>query len=65
MGRPDRLTGFEWLWAYFTHTAHPRAQAEVKPPDCTFLIALSIISFIFNRLDFDRTGGKGASAGLG
>jgi uncharacterized damage-inducible protein DinB len=37
------LTGFEWLWAYFTHTAHHRAQAEVylrvkgiKPPDYTF-----------------------------
>ena len=23
------LTGFEWLWAYFTHTAHHRGQAEV------------------------------------
>jgi uncharacterized damage-inducible protein DinB len=23
------LTGFEWLFAYFTHTAHHRAQAEV------------------------------------
>jgi uncharacterized damage-inducible protein DinB len=37
------LTGFEWLWAYFTHTAHHRAQAEVylrvkgiKPPDYAF-----------------------------
>jgi len=37
------LTGFEWLWAYFTHTAHHRAQAEVylrvkgiKPPDYEF-----------------------------
>lgn len=37
------LTGFEWLWAYFTHTAHHRAQAEVylrvkgiKPPDYMF-----------------------------
>ena len=37
------LTGFEWLWAYFTHTAHHRGQAEVylrvkgiKPPDYTF-----------------------------
>jgi uncharacterized damage-inducible protein DinB len=37
------MTGFEWLWAYFTHTAHHRAQAEVylrlkgiKPPDYEF-----------------------------
>jgi uncharacterized damage-inducible protein DinB len=37
------LTGFEWLWAYFTHTAHHRAQAEVylrvkgiQPPDYVF-----------------------------
>jgi len=37
------LTGYEWLWAYFTHTAHHRAQAEVylrvkgiKPPDYKF-----------------------------
>jgi uncharacterized damage-inducible protein DinB len=37
------LTGFEWLWAYFTHTAHHRGQAEVylrvkgiKPPDYEF-----------------------------
>jgi hypothetical protein len=36
-------TGFEWLWAYFTHTAHHRGQAEVylrvkgiKPPDYVF-----------------------------
>jgi uncharacterized damage-inducible protein DinB len=36
-------TGFEWLWSYFTHTAHHRAQAEVylrvkgiKPPDYKF-----------------------------
>jgi uncharacterized damage-inducible protein DinB len=43
-GPPARnLTGFEWLWAYFTHTAHHRAQAEVylrvkgiKPPDYKF-----------------------------
>ena len=38
-----KMTGFEWLWAYFTHTAHHRAQAEVylrvkgiQPPDYTF-----------------------------
>jgi len=38
-----KLSGFEWLWAYFTHTAHHRGQAEVylrvkgiKPPDYTF-----------------------------
>jgi hypothetical protein len=37
-----KMTGFEWLWAYFTHTAHHRGQAEVylrvkgiKPPDYT------------------------------
>jgi uncharacterized damage-inducible protein DinB len=37
------LTGFEWLWAYFTHTAHHRGQAEVylrvkgiKPPAYKF-----------------------------
>jgi uncharacterized damage-inducible protein DinB len=44
VGPPVRnLTGFEWLWAYFTHTAHHRAQAEVylrvkgiKPPDYKF-----------------------------
>lgn len=38
-----KLTGFEWLWGYFTHTAHHRGQAEVylrvkgiKPPEYTF-----------------------------
>lgn len=38
-----KMTGFEWLWAYFTHTAHHRGQAEVylrlkgiKPPDYAF-----------------------------
>jgi len=43
-GPPARkLTGFEWLWGYFTHTAHHRGQAEVylrvkgiKPPDYRF-----------------------------
>ncbi len=37
------LTGTEWLWAYFTHTAHHRGQAEVylrlkgiKPPEYEF-----------------------------
>ena len=43
-GPPARnLTGFEWLWAYFTHTAHHRGQAEVylrvkgiKPPEYAF-----------------------------
>ncbi|MBI3473648.1 MAG: DinB family protein [Candidatus Solibacter usitatus] len=43
-GPPARnLTGFEWLWAYFTHTAHHRGQAEVylrvkgiKPPEYRF-----------------------------
>jgi len=44
VGPPARnLTGFEWLFGYFTHTAHHRAQAEVylrvkgiKPPDYRF-----------------------------
>ena len=44
VGPPSRnLTGGEWLWSYFTHTAHHRGQAEVylrlkgiKPPDYTF-----------------------------
>ena len=44
VGPPARnLTGYEWLWAYFTHTAHHRGQAEVylrvkgiKPPTYTF-----------------------------
>jgi uncharacterized damage-inducible protein DinB len=44
VGPPARnMTGFEWLWAYFTHTAHHRGQAEVylrvkgiQPPDYTF-----------------------------
>jgi len=38
-----KMTGFEWLWAYFTHTAHHRGQAEVylrvkgiQPPDYVF-----------------------------
>lgn len=38
-----KLTGFEWMWAYFTHTAHHRGQAEVylrvkgiKPPEYRF-----------------------------
>ena len=44
VGTPSRhLTGSEYLWAYFTHTAHHRGQAEVylrlkgvKPPDYDF-----------------------------
>jgi len=42
-GSPGRFTGFEYLWAYFTHTAHHRGQAEVylrlkgiKPPEYQF-----------------------------
>ena len=38
-----KMTGFEWLWAYFTHTAHHPGQAEVylrlkgiTPPPYTF-----------------------------
>jgi len=29
VGASRKMTGFEWLWAYFTHTAHHRGQAEV------------------------------------
>jgi uncharacterized damage-inducible protein DinB len=43
VGRNRKMTGFEWLWAYFTHTAHHRGQAEVylrvkgiTPPTYTF-----------------------------
>lgn len=44
VGPPARnMTGFEWLWSYFTHTAHHRGQAEVylrvkgiKPPEYKF-----------------------------
>jgi DinB superfamily len=43
VGGGRKMSGFEWLWAYFTHTAHHRGQAEVylrvkgiKPPDYTF-----------------------------
>jgi len=44
VGPPARnLTAYEWLWAYFTHTAHHRGQAEVylrvkgiKPPGYKF-----------------------------
>jgi len=43
VGKTRKMTGFEWLWAYFTHTAHHRGQAEVylrvkgiKPPNYTF-----------------------------
>jgi hypothetical protein len=38
-----KMTGFEWLWAYFTHTAHHRGQLEVylrlkgiQPPEYVF-----------------------------
>lgn len=38
-----KMTGFEWLWSYFTHTAHHRGQLEVylrlkgiKPPSYVF-----------------------------
>src|SRR5580698_5663190 len=43
VGGQRKMTGFEWLWAYFTHTAHHRGQAEVylrikgiQPPDYVF-----------------------------
>jgi len=29
VGTNRKMTGFEWLWSYFTHTAHHRGQAEV------------------------------------
>jgi hypothetical protein len=29
VGGNRKMSGFEWLWAYFTHTAHHRGQAEV------------------------------------
>ena len=38
-----KMLGVEWIWSYFTHTAHHRGQAEVymrvkniKPPDYRF-----------------------------
>jgi len=43
VGTTRKMTGFEWLWSYFTHTAHHRGQAEVYlrmkgivPPTYTF-----------------------------
>ena len=43
VGTTRKMTGFEWLWSYFTHTAHHRGQAEVYlrvkgivPPVYTF-----------------------------
>ena len=43
VGTTRKMTGFEWLWSYFTHTAHHRGQAEVylrvkgiKPPTYAF-----------------------------
>ncbi len=43
VGTTRKMTGFEWLWSYFTHTAHHRGQAEVylrvkgiKPPAYVF-----------------------------
>ena len=43
VGTTRKMTGFEWLWSYFTHTAHHRGQAEVylrvkgiKPPAYRF-----------------------------
>ena len=42
-GRTRKMSGFEWLWSYFTHTAHHRAQLEfylrakgINPPDYSF-----------------------------
>lgn len=43
VGTNRKMTGYEWLWSYFTHTAHHRGQAEVylrlkgiKPPAYVF-----------------------------
>jgi len=43
MGTTRKMTAFEWLWSYFTHTAHHRGQAEVylrlkgvTPPEYVF-----------------------------
>jgi DinB superfamily len=43
VGTSRKMTGFEWLWSYFTHTAHHRGQAEVylrikgiQPPTYVF-----------------------------
>ena len=43
VGTTRKMTGYEWLWSYFTHTAHHRGQAEVylrlkgiKPPAYVF-----------------------------
>ena len=43
VGGNRKMTGFDWLWAYFTHTAHHRGQAEVylrvkgiEPPTYVF-----------------------------
>ena len=43
VGTTRKMSGFEWLWSYFTHTAHHRGQAEVylrvkgiKPPAYVF-----------------------------
>lgn len=43
VGTSRKMTGYEWLWSYFTHTAHHRGQAEVylrvkgiTPPTYTF-----------------------------
>jgi len=43
VGTSRKMTGYEWLWSYFTHTAHHRGQAEVylrlkgiQPPTYVF-----------------------------
>jgi len=43
VGTTRKMTGYEWLWSYFTHTAHHRGQAEVylrlkgiQPPNYVF-----------------------------
>lgn len=43
VGGTRKMTGYEWLWSYFTHTAHHRGQLEVylrvkgiKPPTYVF-----------------------------
>ena len=43
VGTTRKMTGFEWLWSYFTHTAHHRGQTvvylrakNIKPADYEF-----------------------------
>src|SRR5258707_3720776 len=51
VGPTRKMSGFEWLWSYFTHTPHHRGQAEgylpvkgIKPPAYGVSPASAIIS---------------------